>query len=81
MPPSKWESAVAKSTLEKVIGELLIQRYRELVEQPLPPLILQLLRKLNSAGDDEASEEERPRPMKADLFLPDDASEDGRADC
>jgi hypothetical protein len=81
MPPSKLESAVAKSTLEKVIGELLIQRYQELVEQPLPPLILQLLRKLNSAGDDEASEEERPRPMKADLFLPDDASEDGRADC
>jgi hypothetical protein len=28
----------------------------------------------------EAAEEERPRPMKTDLFLPDDTGEDGRAD-
>jgi hypothetical protein len=73
---------VAKSILEKAIGEMLARQYQELVEQPLPPLILQLLRKLRSAeADEDDAPAERPRPMKADLFLPDGAAEDGRADC
>jgi hypothetical protein len=60
--------------LPKVIGEALAARFQEVVEQPLPPLILQLLRKLREkAGGEEGTDAEpaeRPRRMKADLFLP-----------
>jgi hypothetical protein len=60
--------------LSKAIGEMLIERYRELVEQPLPPLILQLLRQLHAKterGEDDDALTEEPRRMRADLFLPD----------
>jgi len=58
--------------LPKAIGEALAARFQEVVEQPLPPLILQLLRKLGEkAGSDEGigtETAERPRRLKVDLF-------------
>jgi hypothetical protein len=58
--------------LSKAIGDGLVAAFQEMVEQPLPPLILQLLRQLNekTVGDDATAQAERPSRMKADLFLP-----------
>jgi hypothetical protein len=53
------------------IGQKLIEMFQATVEQPLPPLILQLTRQLHEmTGGDEDAPDERPRPKKADLFLP-----------
>ena len=65
----------------QAIGEMLIQAFDDTVAQPLPPLILQLIRQLHEmTGGDEDEVAALPQPKKADLFLPDIGLLDRRHD-
>jgi hypothetical protein len=66
----------------QAIGEMLIQAFEDTVEQPLPPLILQLMLQLHemTGGDEDDAPETCPQPKKADLFLPDIGLLDRRHD-
>jgi hypothetical protein len=60
---------IALEALE-AIGELLIEMFQDTVRQPLPPLVLQLTRRLHETtrGDAEDEEDAPLRPKRANLF-------------
>jgi hypothetical protein len=66
----------------QAIGEMLIQAFEDTVDQPLPPLILRLMRQLHemTGGDEEEAPEAQPQPKRADLFLPEIGLLDRRHD-
>jgi hypothetical protein len=64
MPPRDFD-------LPSSIAEPLRELFKESVEAPLPPLILQLMRRLHEqTGSPDDPPSEPPRRMRADLFLP-----------
>ena len=60
------------SRLQKLIGDRLRQMFRQTVEEPLPPLILQLIRRLHERehGEEEDAPAEPIKRIKWDLILP-----------
>jgi hypothetical protein len=59
--------------LPKIIGDRLRQMFQQTVEEPLPPLILQLIRRLHEReeAEAEAAEAKEPiKPIKWDLLVP-----------
>jgi hypothetical protein len=76
-------SVMAKSEVAlQAIGQMLITMFQDTVDQPLPPHILQLTRRLHemTAGGANDEPNELPRPKKADFFLPEIGLIDGRLD-
>ena len=64
--------------LPKIIGDRLRQMFQQMVEEPLPPLILQVIRRLHEREEAqaEASAEQEPvKPIKWDLVVPEGRSE------
>jgi hypothetical protein len=58
--------------LQKIIGERLRDMFQQTVEEPLPPLILQVIRRLHECeeAEAEASVAKEPiKPIKWDLVL------------
>jgi hypothetical protein len=58
--------------LQKIIGERLRDMFQQTVEEPLPPLILQVIRRLHEReeAESEASAAKAPvKPIKWDLVL------------
>jgi hypothetical protein len=60
------------SRLQKLIGDRLRQMFQQTVEEPLPPLILQLIRRLHERehGEEEDAPAEPIKRIKWDLILP-----------
>ena len=59
--------------LPKLIGDRLRQMFQQTVEEPLPPLILQVIRRLHEREEteQEASAAKEPiKPIKWDLIVP-----------
>ena len=59
--------------LPKIIGDRLRQMFQQTVEEPLPPLILQVIRRLHEReeAEAEASAPKEPiKPIKWDLVVP-----------
>jgi hypothetical protein len=59
--------------LPKVIGDRLREMFQQTVEEPLPPLILQVIRRLHEReeAEAEAAEAQEPiKPIKWDLVVP-----------
>jgi hypothetical protein len=59
--------------LPTLIGDRLRQMFQQAVEEPLPPLILQVIRRLHEReeADAEASASKEPiKPIKWDLIVP-----------
>jgi hypothetical protein len=59
--------------LPKIIGDRLREMFQQTVEEPLPPLILQVVRRLHERdeAEAEAAEAQEPvRPIKWDLIVP-----------
>jgi hypothetical protein len=60
--------------LPRIIGERLKEMFQEVVGEPLPPLILQVIRRLHEReeAEAEAAEAQEPvKPIKWDLIVPD----------
>ena len=68
------------SRLRKLIGDRLRQMFQQTVEEPLPPLILQLIRRLHERehGEEEDAASEPVKRIKWDLILPSARPERGR---
>jgi len=67
--------------LQKIIGERLREMFQQTVEEPLPPLILQVIRRLHEreeAAAEASAAKEPVKPIKWDLSLPPRRSEPPR---
>jgi anti-sigma factor NepR-like protein len=60
------------SRLPRLIGDRLRQMFQQTVEEPLPPLILQLIRRLHERehGEEDDVHSEPIKRIKWDLILP-----------